>query len=143
MLTGDKEETAINIGHACQLINDGMRLLIVNCEDLDDLGRQVDKIYKLDDVQSHINANKVSAHLALVCDRKAMVHVFPPKNTSSERALHAAKVLSQMILEISSVCQAVIACRVSPAQKADIVNLIRYNSPQSRSRWPLEMEQMM
>lgn len=35
-----------------------------------------------------------------------------------------------MILEISSVCQAVIACRVSPAQKADIVNLIRYNSPQ-------------
>ncbi|KAE9117289.1 Phospholipid-transporting ATPase [Phytophthora fragariae] len=130
MLTGDKEETAINIGHACQLINDGMRLLIVNCEDLDDLGRQVDKIYKLDDVQSHINSNKVSSHLALVCDGKAMVHVFPPKNATSERALHAAKVLSQMILEISSVCQAVIACRVSPAQKADIVNLIRYNSPQ-------------
>ncbi|KAG6619942.1 Phospholipid-transporting ATPase [Phytophthora cinnamomi] len=105
MLTGDKEETAINIGHACQLINDGMRLLTVNCEDLDDLGRQVDKIYKLDIVQSHINSNKVSSHLALVCDGKAMVHVFPPKNTSSERALHAAK-------------------------KADIVNLIRYNSPQ-------------
>ncbi|GMF47301.1 unnamed protein product [Phytophthora fragariaefolia] len=130
MLTGDKEETAINIGHACQLINDGMRLLIVNCEDLDDLGRQVDKLYKLDDVQSHINSNKVSRHLALVCDGKAMVHVFPPKNTSSERALHAAKVLSQMLLEMSSICQAVIACRVSPAQKADIVNLIRYKSPQ-------------
>ncbi|KAG1703816.1 hypothetical protein DVH05_006825 [Phytophthora capsici] len=130
MLTGDKEETAINIGHACQLINEGMQLLIVNCEDLDDLGRQVDKIYKLEDVQSHINANKVSSHLALVCDGKAMVHVFPPKNTSDERALHAAKVLSQMLLDISSVCQAVIACRVSPAQKADIVNLIRYNSPQ-------------
>jgi phospholipid-transporting ATPase len=130
MLTGDKEETAINIGHACQLINDGMRLLIINCEDLDDLGRQVDAIYKLEDVQSHMNANKVSIHLALVCDGKAMVHVFPPKNTSSERALHAAKVLSQMLLDISSVCQAVIACRVSPAQKADIVNLIRYNSPQ-------------
>ncbi|KAL4160470.1 hypothetical protein PRNP1_001038 [Phytophthora ramorum] len=130
MLTGDKEETAINIGHACQLINEGMRLLIINCEDLDDLGRQVDNIYKLEDVQSHMNANKVSRHLALVCDGKAMVHVFPPKNTSSERALHAAKVLSQMLLDISSICQAVIACRVSPAQKADIVNLIRYNSPQ-------------
>ncbi|KAK1931978.1 Phospholipid-transporting ATPase IB [Phytophthora citrophthora] len=130
MLTGDKEETAINIGHACQLINEGMSLLIINSEDLDDLGRQVDKIYKLEDVQSHINSNKVSSHLALVCDGKAMVHVFPPKNTSDERALHAAKVLSQMLLDISSVCQAVIACRVSPAQKADIVNLIRYNSPQ-------------
>ncbi|ETN22192.1 hypothetical protein PPTG_02205 [Phytophthora nicotianae INRA-310] len=130
MLTGDKEETAINIGHACQLINEGMKLLIINCEDLDDLGRQVDTIYKLEDVQSHLNANTVSSNLALVCDGKAMVHVFPPKNTSSERALHAAKVLSQMLLDISSVCHAVIACRVSPAQKADIVNLIRYNSPQ-------------
>ncbi|RAW43334.1 Phospholipid-transporting ATPase [Phytophthora cactorum] len=130
MLTGDKEETAINIGHACQLINEGMQLLLINCEDLDDLGRQVDNIYKLEDVQSHLNANTVSSNLALVCDGKAMVHVFPPKNTSSERAVHAAKVLSQMLLDISSVCQAVIACRVSPAQKADIVNLIRYNSPQ-------------
>ncbi|KAF1775700.1 P-type ATPase, N-terminal [Phytophthora cactorum] len=130
MLTGDKEETAINIGHACQLINEGMQLLLINCEDLDDLGRQVDNIYKLRDVQSHLNANTVSSNLALVCDGKAMVHVFPPKNTSSERAVHAAKVLSQMLLDISSVCQAVIACRVSPAQKADIVNLIRYNSPQ-------------
>ncbi|POM73128.1 Phospholipid-transporting ATPase, partial [Phytophthora palmivora] len=68
MLTGDKEETAINIGHACQLINEGMQLLTVNCEDLDELGRQVDKIYKMEDVQSHINNNKVSSHFALVCD---------------------------------------------------------------------------
>ncbi|KAF4147432.1 Phospholipid-translocating P-type ATPase C-terminal [Phytophthora infestans] len=131
MLTGDKEETAINIGHACQLINEGMQLLVINSEDLDDLGRQVDKIYKLEAVQSHLSAKTVSSTLALVCDGKAMVHVFPPKNTSSERALHAAKVLSQMLLDISSVCHAVIACRVSPAQKADIVNLVRYNSPQN------------
>ncbi|KAF4323156.1 hypothetical protein BBO99_00003425 [Phytophthora kernoviae] len=128
MLTGDKEETAINIGHACQLINEEMHLLTVNCEDLNDLGRQVEKLFQQEDVQSHIMANTVSSHLALVCDGKAMVHVFPPKNTTSEKALHAAHVLSEQILMISSVCQAVIACRVSPAQKADIVNLIRYRS---------------
>ncbi|KAG7395223.1 Phospholipid-transporting ATPase IA [Phytophthora boehmeriae] len=128
MLTGDKEETAINIGHACQLINESMRLLIVNCEDLNDLGRQVEKLFQQEDVQSHIKANTVSSQLALVCDGKAMVHVFPPKNTTSEKALHAAHVLSEQLLMISSVCQAVIACRVSPAQKADIVNLIRYRS---------------
>jgi phospholipid-transporting ATPase len=35
MLTGDKQETAINIGHACRLLNSNMELLVMNEESLD------------------------------------------------------------------------------------------------------------
>ncbi len=35
MLTGDKQETAINIGHACRLLNSNMELLVMNEDSLD------------------------------------------------------------------------------------------------------------
>lgn len=35
MLTGDKQETAINIGHACRLLSPNMELLIMNEDSLD------------------------------------------------------------------------------------------------------------
>lgn len=35
VLTGDKQETAINIGYSCQLITQGMPILIVNEGSLD------------------------------------------------------------------------------------------------------------
>lgn len=35
VLTGDKQETAINIGHSCKLLNQSMDLLIINCETLE------------------------------------------------------------------------------------------------------------
>lgn len=130
MLTGDKEETAINIGHACQLINSGMRLLTINCENLTDLTAQVNSLYESEDVQSHLRSKVVSRHLALVCDGKSLVHIFPPKGTkSTPETLAILAQLEEKMRLMSSICQAVIACRVSPAQKADIVNLIRYNSP--------------
>ncbi len=35
MLTGDKQETAINIGHACRLLTPAMELLVINEDSLD------------------------------------------------------------------------------------------------------------
>lgn len=35
VLTGDKQETAINIGYSCKLISPGMPLLILNEDSLD------------------------------------------------------------------------------------------------------------
>ena len=35
MLTGDKQETAINIGHACRLLNSNMQLIVINEDSLD------------------------------------------------------------------------------------------------------------
>lgn len=127
MLTGDKEETAINIAHACRLINDEMRLVFINREHLPDLIQQMEQAYQIPKVQEYIKTGSVSTHLAIVCDGKAMVHIFPPANSSNEVKGVAAELASKLVA-ITSVCQAVVACRVSPAQKADIVNLVRYRS---------------
>lgn len=35
VLTGDKQETAINIGYSCRLLTQGMELLVVNRDSLD------------------------------------------------------------------------------------------------------------
>lgn len=35
MLTGDKQETAINIGYSCRLLTHGMDLIILNEDSLD------------------------------------------------------------------------------------------------------------
>ena len=32
MITGDKQETAINIGNSCKLLNEDMDLIIINCK---------------------------------------------------------------------------------------------------------------
>lgn len=33
MLTGDREETAVNIGRSCRLLKDNMRIVFLNAED--------------------------------------------------------------------------------------------------------------
>ncbi|ETW00410.1 hypothetical protein H310_07047 [Aphanomyces invadans] len=127
VLTGDKEETAVNIGHACRLLNDGMQLLYVNREDLAGLVEQVDYLYNMEAIQDHYKSKTVAENIGIVCDGKSLVHFFPSKSLSANDKV-TAKELRRKLLVVASVCKAMVACRVSPAQKADIVNLVRYNS---------------
>ncbi|CAK4684224.1 unnamed protein product [Aphanomyces euteiches] len=127
VLTGDKEETAVNIGHACRLLNDSMQLLFVNREDIAGLTDQLEYLYRMEAIQKHYKNKTVAEDIAIVCDGKALVHFFPSKTLSSSDQIKA-KELRQKLLVVASVCKAMVACRVSPAQKADIVNLVRYNS---------------
>ncbi|KAF0683495.1 Aste57867_24447 [Aphanomyces stellatus] len=127
VLTGDKEETAVNIGHACRLLNDGMQLLFVNREDMGELTEQLEYLFKMEAIQTHYTNNTVAEDIAIVCDGKALVHFFPSKALSPDEQARS-KELRRKLLVVASVCKAMVACRVSPAQKADIVNLVRYNS---------------
>ncbi|RHY26859.1 hypothetical protein DYB32_007279, partial [Aphanomyces invadans] len=123
VLTGDKEETAVNIGHACRLLNDGMQLLYVNREDLAGLVEQVDYLYNMEAIQDHYKSKTVAENIGIVCDGKSLVHFFPSKSLSANDKV-TAKELRRKLLVVASVCKAMVACRVSPAQKADIVNLV-------------------
>ncbi|KAH9132203.1 hypothetical protein AeRB84_021329 [Aphanomyces euteiches] len=124
VLTGDKEETAVNIGHACRLLNDGMQLLFINRENIDELMEQLDYLYNMETIQTNYKSSTVAENIALVCDGKALVHFFPSNTQDKAKA----KEIRNKLLAIASVCKALIACRVSPAQKADIVNMVRYHS---------------
>ncbi|GMF34819.1 unnamed protein product [Phytophthora fragariaefolia] len=128
VLTGDREETAINIGHACRLINDRMQLLYVNAEEINALSAQLDALYETPEVLRLIRGNQVADNLAMVCDGKALVHIFPSRDTRMKMpadAIEQVQLLSRKLLDVARVCKALIACRVSPSQKAEIVQLVR------------------
>lgn len=102
VITGDKRETAINIGFACSLLTSEMKLIELDTDDTDRLMRIV---------EDGINDNSGSP-LALVASG-ASLYVLLDKE-------HQDK-----FYELSKKCQSVICCRVSPLQKATIVKIMR------------------
>ncbi|EGZ06408.1 hypothetical protein PHYSODRAFT_532111 [Phytophthora sojae] len=129
VLTGDREETAINIGHACRLINDKMQLLYVNAERIDALSAQLDALHETPEIQRLIRSEQVAENLAMVCDGKALVHIFPSRDTRvkmSAEAVERVKLLSEKLLDI--------------ARKAEIVQLVRKGGrPGNKAQQPITL----
>eukprot|EP00050_Salpingoeca_kvevrii_P002287 m.190317 g.190317 ORF g.190317 m.190317 type:complete len:1160 (+) comp10581_c0_seq1:297-3776(+) len=107
VLTGDKQETAINIGYSCKLLTNKMTLLIMNHESD---GECEDFIMEM--LQRHARTDADS--LALVIDGHALTHALSSR-------------LANVWLKLAKLCKAVICCRVSPLQKAQIVRLVKYS----------------
>jgi phospholipid-translocating ATPase len=115
VLTGDKLETAINIGYASNLLDGAMKLWTVRGGDtadkvlqsLNEISEQLDKIQDEQDESEPAREN------ALVIEGSALVHIFE----SSEA--------KESLLNIAIRCKSVVCCRVSPLQKALVVQLVR------------------
>uniref|UniRef100_A0AAY4DHN0 Phospholipid-transporting ATPase n=1 Tax=Denticeps clupeoides TaxID=299321 RepID=A0AAY4DHN0_9TELE len=107
ILTGDKQETAINIGHSCKLLTKNMGLLVINEETLDGTretlshhcGMLGDALHKEND-------------FALVIDGKTLKYAL----TFGAR---------QYFMDLALSCKAVICCRVSPMQKSEVVEMVK------------------
>ncbi|XP_024919271.1 phospholipid-transporting ATPase IA isoform X6 [Cynoglossus semilaevis] len=107
ILTGDKQETAINIGHSCKLLTKNMGMLVLNEDTLDGTrellshhcGMLGDALYKEND-------------FALIIDGKTLKY-----------ALSFG--VRQYFLDLALSCKAVICCRVSPLQKSDVVEMVK------------------
>lgn len=107
MLTGDKRETAINIGHSCSLIKDYSTVNVLDVE-TGDLDRRI-AAATLD-----INSRPI-AHSVAVVDGKTLGHII------------ASKPLRELFLTLAVLVDTVICCRASPSQKAYLVKSIRHN----------------
>ncbi|XP_063045836.1 phospholipid-transporting ATPase IA isoform X3 [Engraulis encrasicolus] len=107
ILTGDKQETAINIGHSCKLLTKNMGLLVINEDTLDatretlshHCGMLGDALHKEND-------------FALIIDGKTLKYAL----TFGAR---------QYFLDLALSCKAVICCRVSPLQKSEVVEMVK------------------
>ncbi|XP_065129817.2 probable phospholipid-transporting ATPase IA isoform X6 [Paramisgurnus dabryanus] len=107
ILTGDKQETAINIGHSCKLLTKNMGLLVINEDTLDGTretlshhcGMLGDALHKEND-------------FALIIDGKTLKFAL----TFGAR---------QYFLDLALSCKAVICCRVSPLQKSEVVEMVK------------------
>ncbi|EAL93181.1 aminophospholipid-translocating P4-type ATPase DRS2 [Aspergillus fumigatus Af293] len=109
VLTGDRQETAINIGMSCKLISEDMTLLIVNEENAQATRENLTK--KLQAVQSQGTSGEIEA-LALIIDGRSLTFALE-------------KDMEELFLDLAVLCKAVVCCRVSPLQKALVVKLVK------------------
>ncbi|KAI4328339.1 hypothetical protein L6164_020698 [Bauhinia variegata] len=128
VLTGDKIETAINIAYACNLINNEMKQFIISSEtdairEVEERGDQVEiarfikeEVKKdlkrfLEEAQNYLSSQS-GPKLALVIDGKCLMYALDPT-------------LRVSLLNLSLNCHAVVCCRVSPLQKAQVTSLVK------------------
>jgi phospholipid-translocating ATPase len=105
MLTGDKRETAINIGHSCRLIKDYSTVVILDHE-LGDLHQ------RMANALADINSER-TAHSVLVIDGQTLGLI---DTDPASKALFT---------DLAILADSVICCRASPSQKATLVKTIR------------------
>ncbi|TYJ25658.1 hypothetical protein E1A91_A07G064500v1 [Gossypium mustelinum] len=126
VLTGDKMETAINIGFACSLLRQGMKQIIINSDTPEDkaLEKSGDKTaaaaaYKASVLQQIAegrllltSSNENSEALALIVDGKSLTYALEDD-------------VKDAFLELAIGCASVICCRSSPKQKALVTRLVK------------------
>lgn len=100
VITGDKRETAINIGFACSLLSTDMKLTILDSNDSQEIINELNK------------GLQETGPVALVASGAALYHALLPEN-------------QPLFFQFASICQSVVCCRVSPLQKATVVSMVR------------------
>ena len=130
MLTGDKMNTAYNIGLSCNLISKEMKtfeicgievkkdenLEIINQKEMDDIIHKFVKEYngykgQFDSLQK--------PQFGILVDEKALLTI----NNGDD--------IQRMFLEIAKDAVAVICCRVSPLQKSQVVKMMKNYEPKA------------
>ncbi|UJR10369.1 hypothetical protein I4U23_014574 [Adineta vaga] len=107
VLTGDKKETAINIGYSCKLLSNQMLNLILDESNLEDTQRQLRQ-----HCQQFGDSLGKENLASLVIDGQTLKY-----------ALQAP--CRKDFLDLAISCKTVICCRVSPKQKAEVVELVK------------------
>ncbi|PNY10229.1 phospholipid-transporting ATPase 9-like protein [Trifolium pratense] len=126
VLTGDKMETAINVGFACSLLRQGMKQIIIS-SDTPDI-KSLEKVENNSaaafaikaNVLSHLRegkellaaSNVKSEALALVIDGKSLTYALEDD-------------VKDLFLAFAVGCASVICCRSSPKQKALVTRLVK------------------
>lgn len=120
ILTGDKQETAINIAFACKLLCPSDQLLTANCDSKESCAALVQDFlqrvtcYEGDTSVTHGPGapHTDTAGCVLVIDGLTLEWALQPE-------------LQSDFLELSRYCKAVICCRSTPLQKSQVVRLVR------------------
>ncbi|XP_052199623.1 putative phospholipid-transporting ATPase 9 [Diospyros lotus] len=126
VLTGDKMETAINIGFACSLLRQGMKQIIIDLDtpDIKALEKAGEKeviakaskesvLRQINEGNSLLKASAGSSEaFALIIDGKSLAYALKED-------------IQKMFLELAIGCASVICCRSSPKQKALVTRLVK------------------
>lgn len=111
VLTGDKIETAINIGYSCKLLHSDMNINIIDKKSSKEVLEQIIETQKNQVLSKNVQDT------AIIVSGDAL-----NKISTNEH-------IKQKFLEATDFAKVVLACRVSPKQKAEIVMFIRHKFP--------------
>lgn len=123
VLTGDKEETAIEIGKSCSLIQANMDLFLLSSTSFNEIKRKLKEIsenynlesldfQQIDEIKSHMETK-----VAIVVNGLTLSLIFEDPD----------KLLQKLFFKIGYLSSTCICCRVSPAQKMQVVQLAKKN----------------
>lgn len=126
VLTGDKQETAIEIAKSCRLIEPGTTVCILSSLRRQDFTKKLDKYwrdYGFTDLGEDIPplgelAAQMLVKVSFVIDGQTLAYALESGDDV------ASKFFRLCILGVSVIC-----CRVSPKQKADVVGLTKKHGP--------------
>ena len=114
MLTGDKIETAINIGYSCGLLSNEMTQYVINSVEPTEIKASLVEMQRQKEQEL---VGKGGRKEALVIAGEALTKVQESVD------------LKAAFLSVTDWTDVVLACRVSPKQKGDIVDMIRERFP--------------
>ncbi|XP_039944186.1 phospholipid-transporting ATPase ID isoform X4 [Hirundo rustica] len=130
VLTGDKQETAVNIGYSCKMLTDDMtEVFVVTGHTVLEVREELRKAREkmMDASRSVCNGfsyqKKLSSKLTSVLEAIAGEYALVINGHSLAHALEAD--MEVEFLETACACKAVICCRVTPLQKAQVVELVK------------------
>lgn len=126
VLTGDKMETAINIGYACSLLRQGMKQIVISSEtpeakalekgeDKSNVARALKEIvvHQISEAKALLGSpDENSEALALIIDGNSLAYALEID-------------VQDLFLELAIGCASVICCRSSPKQKALVTRLVK------------------
>ncbi|EGR31117.1 phospholipid-translocating p-type flippase family protein, putative [Ichthyophthirius multifiliis] len=115
MLTGDKIETAINIGYSCNLLDQDQENIIIDFKDENVLLSFLNE--KNQELSQNNNKNN-QKKFSLVISGESINHLKIPN-------------IKNAILQLIKHCNCVLSCRVSPPQKQQMLLMVRQNDPNS------------
>eukprot|EP01065_Artemidia_motanka_P046806 TRINITY_DN717_c1_g1_i7.p1 TRINITY_DN717_c1_g1~~TRINITY_DN717_c1_g1_i7.p1 ORF type:complete len:1201 (+),score=459.37 TRINITY_DN717_c1_g1_i7:347-3949(+) len=118
VLTGDKMETAENIGFACALLHSDMDLVRLSQTDADAIDSAVTA--ELRRRRKLREEGGKAKELAVVVTGACLEELFRDGYDSS---------IAKAFYELCLFCTSVVCCRVSPGQKAQVVSLIKHHDP--------------
>ncbi|KAM6930861.1 phospholipid-transporting ATPase ID-like [Xenentodon cancila] len=130
VLTGDKQETAENIGYSCNLLREEMNeVFIVSGHSLEDVRQELRNArisMKPDAAENSVFLSEEAAGkgVKVVADEVANGEYGLVINGHS-LAYALEHSLALEFLRTASMCKAVICCRVTPLQKAQVVELVK------------------
>ncbi|KAK9717044.1 hypothetical protein K7432_006454 [Basidiobolus ranarum] len=135
VLTGDKMETAINIGFACNLLTSEMELWAIRGDNPALAKEQFlsvvanirgDSTSMNTDPRtsaSYFDQSPLPRRSAMFC-RESVLHALVIDGSALKIILEDVSTRA-LLLEIAPLCHSVICCRTSPLQKAQVVHMIR------------------